>query len=72
VMANRHLAITVRIEHSDAGDDIDRQPVARGGHADRFWIRDGVDAIGGRLVLADVGMEPGHIKIGIGRCRLQF
>src|SRR6476659_4595971 len=51
----------IRIENADARDTVNWQFVSRGRASNCFWRRRVVDTDGLLTVVADVGMNPGHI-----------
>src|SRR5690349_5829322 len=59
------LCIEVRIEDVDLRNAIYRKTTSPCGLSDRFRGGSIVDAIGLLFVLADIGMDPGHLLLGI-------
>src|SRR5436305_522462 len=59
------LPIEVRIEDADLGNAIDRKVTSSCALPDRFRGGSVVDAIGLLFVLADIGMDPGDLLLGV-------
>src|ERR1700692_4492561 len=65
--ASPHRAsfVEIRIEDAHLRDLVERQGVAVGGLADRFWTRRVIDAEGLPLVVTDIGVDPGDAFVGV-------